>query len=100
MPLGQQLSAYLANKSHNDSPIKFHIILGKLKIHSSVDIWNVQNDDVITLKMSNKALFQAWNWAKRNKILYCKALRCETMEKMLFSFMSNLLTWYHFEIDF
>ena len=38
----------------------------------------------------------------KNKVLYCKALRCETIKnnKMLFSFMSNVQTYYHFELDF
>ena len=37
-----------------------------------------------------------------NKVLYCKALRCETIKsnKKLFSLMSNLQTYYHFQLDF
>ena len=38
-----------------------------------------------------------------NKVLlYCKALRCETnkINKKMFSFMSNLQTYYHFKLDF
>ena len=34
-----------------------------------------------------------------NKALYFKALRSETIKK-LFSFMSNLQTYYHFKLDF
>ena len=35
-----------------------------------------------------------------NKVLsYCGALRCETIKK-LFSFMSNLQTYYQFKLDF
>ena len=37
-----------------------------------------------------------------NKVLYCKALRCETIKnnKKLFSLMLNLQTYYHFKLDF
>ena len=33
---------------------------------------------------------------------YCKALRCETIKniKKLFSFISNLQTYYHLKLDF
>ena len=39
---------------------------------------------------------------KENKVLYCKALKCEALKtnKKLFSFMSNLHTYCHFELDF
>ena len=41
------------------------------------------------------------NKVNENKVLsFCKALRCETIEKIttkLFSFMSNLHTYYHFK---
>ena len=40
------------------------------------------------------------NKVNENKVLsYCKALRCETIKKQKFSFMSNLQTYYHFTID-
>ena len=37
-----------------------------------------------------------------NKVLYCKALRCETIKnnKKLLSLMSNLQNYYHFKLDF
>ena len=36
-----------------------------------------------------------------HKVLYYKALRCETIKnnKQLYSFMSNLQTYYHFHVD-
>ena len=37
---------------------------------------------------------------KKNKVLYYKALRCETIKKKMFSLMSNLQTYYHFKLDF
>ena len=43
------------------------------------------------------------NTVNENKVLYCKALRCETnkkKKKMLLSLMSNLQTYYHFKHDF
>ena len=42
------------------------------------------------------------NKVNENEIPYCKALRCETnkQKKKLFSFMSNLQTYYHFKLDF
>ena len=38
----------------------------------------------------------------QNKVLHCRALRCETIKnnKKLFSLMSNLQTYYHFKLDF
>ena len=41
--------------------------------------------------------------SKENKVLYCKALRFETIKnnkKKLFSFTSNLQTYFHFKLDF
>ena len=37
-----------------------------------------------------------------NKVLYLRALRCETIKsnKKVFSLMSNLQTYYHFKLDF
>ena len=42
------------------------------------------------------------NKVNENKVLYCKALRCETIKnnKKMFSLMSNLQTYYHFKLDF
>ena len=43
------------------------------------------------------------NKVNENKVLYCKALRCETIKnnkRKLFSFMLNLQTYYHFKLDF
>ena len=43
------------------------------------------------------------NKVNENKVSsYCKALRCETIKNntMLFSFMSNLQTYYHFKLNF
>ena len=42
------------------------------------------------------------NKVNEHKVLYCKVLRCEAIKnnKKLFSFMSNLQTYYHFQLDF
>ena len=42
------------------------------------------------------------NKVNKNEVLYFKALRCETIKnnKKLFSLMSKLQTYYHFELDF
>ena len=42
------------------------------------------------------------NKVNENKVLCCKALRSETIQnnKKLFSFMSNLQTYCHFQLDF
>ena len=40
-------------------------------------------------------------WTKENKVLYCNALRCETIKNNnKKSLMSNLQTYYHFKLDF
>ena len=43
------------------------------------------------------------NKVNENEVSYCEALRCETIKnttKKLFSFMSNLQTYFHFKLDF
>ena len=58
---------------------------------------------VLKYYVENKGLFETWNKVNENKVLsYCKALKCETIKnkKKLFSFMSNLQSYYHFKLDF
>ena len=62
---------------------------------------------VLKYYVENKALFETWKQGKRNwsthVLSHCEALRCETIkkkQKKLFSFMSNLPTFYHFKLDF
>ena len=43
---------------------------------------------------------KAQNWVYENKVLYCRELRSETAKKKMFSFMSSLQSYYHFELDF
>ena len=54
---------------------------------------------VLKYYVEHKALLRHENKVNENKVLYCKALRFETIKK-LFSFMSNLQTYYHFNLDF
>ena len=58
---------------------------------------------VLKYYAENKALFEIQNKVNENKVLYCKTLRCETIKKItkkLFSFMSNLQTYFHFILGF
>ena len=56
---------------------------------------------VLKYYVENETLLEIWNKVKENKVVYYKALRCETLKnhKKLFSFMSNLQTYYHFKLD-
>ena len=55
---------------------------------------------VLKYYVENKALFD--NEINENKVLYFKALWCETIKnnKNVFSFMLYLQTYYHFKLDF
>ena len=57
---------------------------------------------VLKYYADNKAQLETWNKVNENKVLYCRALRCETIKnnKKSFSFLSNLQTYYHFILDF
>ena len=59
---------------------------------------------VLKYYVENKPLFDTYkNEANENKVLsHSEALRCETIKnnKTLFSFMSNVQTYYHSKLDF
>ena len=56
---------------------------------------------VLKYYVENKALLESENQIDENKVLYFKALRCETIKTTkMFSFMSDLQTYYNFKIDY
>ena len=57
---------------------------------------------VLKYYVENKAQLDKENKVNENKVLYFKALRCETIKnkQIMVSLMLNLQTYYHFKLDF
>ena len=57
---------------------------------------------VLKYDVENKTLLETWHKVNENKVLYCKALRCETIKnnKKVVLLYVKLQTYHHLQLDF